>query len=63
MRMLLPKGSRRPQSIPYGRSVGSSVNSSYRDLAVVGAILHGKHIAPNLHMTLSPGSRRCCQDG
>lgn len=39
-------------------AVGSSVNSSYRDLAVVGAILHGKHIAPNLHMTLSPGSRQ-----
>jgi len=28
MRMLLPKGSRRAQSIPYGRSVGSSVNST-----------------------------------
>ncbi len=27
-RMLLPNGSRRPQSIPYGRSVGSSVNST-----------------------------------
>ncbi|PYU90489.1 MAG: aconitate hydratase [Acidobacteria bacterium] len=39
-------------------AVGSSVNSSYRDLAVVGAILRGKHIAPNLHMTLSPGSRQ-----
>ena len=39
-------------------AVGSSVNSSYRDLALVGAILRGKHIAPNLHMTLSPGSRQ-----
>ena len=39
-------------------AVGSSVNSSYRDLAVVAAILRGKHIAPNLHMTLSPGSRQ-----
>ncbi len=38
--------------------VGSSVNSSYRDLAVVAAILRGRHIAPNLHMTLSPGSRQ-----
>ena len=38
--------------------VGSSVNSSYYDLALVGAILHGRHIAPNLHMTLSPGSRQ-----
>src|SRR2546427_2351274 len=27
-RMWLPKGSRRPQSIPYGRSVGFSVNST-----------------------------------
>ncbi len=39
-------------------AVGSSVNSSYRDLAVVARILHGRHIAPNLHMTLSPGSRQ-----
>jgi len=39
-------------------AVGSSVNSSYRDLAVVASILHGRHIAPNLHMTLSPGSRQ-----
>ncbi len=38
--------------------VGSSVNSSYRDLAMVGAILRGRHIAPSLHMTLSPGSRQ-----
>ncbi len=38
--------------------VGSSVNSSYRDLAVVAAILRGRHIAPDLHMTLSPGSRQ-----
>jgi aconitate hydratase len=38
--------------------VGSSVNSSYRDLALVGAVLRGRHIAPNLHMTLSPGSRQ-----
>jgi len=38
--------------------VGSSVNSSYRDLAIVGAILRGRHIAPGLHMTLSPGSRQ-----
>ena len=27
-RMWLPKGSRKPQSMPYGRSVGSSVNST-----------------------------------
>ena len=33
-RMGLPKGSRRPQSIPYGRSVGSSVNSTPRPSSV-----------------------------
>jgi aconitate hydratase len=39
-------------------AVGSSVNSSYRDLMVVAAVLKGRHIAPDLHMTLSPGSRQ-----
>lgn len=39
-------------------AVGSSVNSSYRDLKVVAEVLKGKHVAPNLHMTLSPGSRQ-----
>ena len=39
-------------------AVGSSVNSSYRDLMVVREILKGKHVAPNLHVTLSPGSRQ-----
>jgi len=39
-------------------AVGSSVNSSYRDLMVVREILKGKHVAPGLHMTLSPGSRQ-----
>ena len=39
-------------------AVGSSVNSSFRDLMVVAKILKGKQIAPNLHMTLSPGSRQ-----
>lgn len=38
--------------------VGSSVNSSYRDLKMVAEIVKGKHVAPNLHMTLSPGSRQ-----
>ncbi len=38
--------------------VGSSVNSSYRDLMMVAKALHGKRIAPNLHMTFSPGSRQ-----
>jgi aconitate hydratase len=39
-------------------AVGSSVNSSYRDLMVVARSLKGKHVAPGLHMTLSPGSRQ-----
>ena len=39
-------------------AVGSSVNSSYRDLMVVAQVLKGKHVAPNLHMTMSPGSRQ-----
>jgi aconitate hydratase len=39
-------------------AVGSSVNSSYRDLMIVARVLKGKQIAPNLHMTLSPGSRQ-----
>ena len=39
-------------------AVGSSVNSSYRDLMIVAKVLKGKQIAPNLHMTLSPGSRQ-----
>lgn len=38
--------------------VGSSVNSSYRDLKMVAEIMKGKHVAPTLHMTLSPGSRQ-----
>jgi aconitate hydratase len=39
-------------------AVGSSVNASYRDLKVVAEIMKGKQVAPNLHMTLSPGSRQ-----
>jgi aconitate hydratase len=39
-------------------AIGSSVNSSYRDLMVVTHILRGQHVAPNLHVTLSPGSRQ-----
>ena len=39
-------------------AVGSSVNSSYRDLKIVAEIMKGKKVAPNLHMTLSPGSRQ-----
>jgi aconitate hydratase len=39
-------------------AIGSSVNSSYRDLMLVAAVLKGRHVAPNLHVTLSPGSRQ-----
>jgi aconitate hydratase len=39
-------------------AVGSSVNSSYRDLKMVAEIMKGKVVAPSLHMTLSPGSRQ-----
>jgi aconitate hydratase len=39
-------------------AVGSSVNSSYRDLMIVAKVLQGHHIAKGLHMTLSPGSRQ-----
>jgi aconitate hydratase len=38
--------------------VGSSVNSGYGDLAIVAAVLRGKVIAPNLVMTVTPGSRQ-----
>jgi len=39
-------------------AVGSSVNSSYRDLMVVGEALRGNRVHPELHMTMSPGSRQ-----
>jgi len=39
-------------------AVGSSVNSSYRDLMVVAEALLGKRVHPDLHMTMSPGSRQ-----
>jgi len=39
-------------------AVGSSVNSSYRDLMVVAKVLKGHHVAPDVSMTLSPGSRQ-----
>src|ERR671925_174033 len=39
--------------------IGSSVNSSYEDLAVVGAVLRGKRIAEGLvSATATPGSRQ-----
>ncbi len=37
--------------------VGSSVNSSYEDLAVVAAVLRGRTLQPDLDLTVTPGSR------
>lgn len=45
--------------IPVGQvCVGSSVNSGYEDLALVGAALHGKVVEPGVIMTVTPGSRQ-----
>jgi aconitate hydratase len=38
--------------------VGSSVNSSYEDLARVASILRGKVVHPSVEMTVTPGSRQ-----
>jgi aconitate hydratase len=38
--------------------VGSSVNSSYEDLAVVAATLRGQSLPPQLDLTVTPGSRQ-----
>jgi aconitate hydratase len=38
--------------------VGSSVNSSYEDLAVVAAVLRGRTLPPELDLTVTPGSRQ-----
>ncbi len=38
--------------------IGSSVNSGFADLAIVAAVLRGRVIAPNLVMTVTPGSRQ-----
>ena len=38
--------------------VGSSVNSSYEDLAVVAAVLHGGSVPPGIDLTVTPGSRQ-----
>jgi aconitate hydratase len=38
--------------------IGSSVNSGYADLAIVAEVLKGKGIAPNLALTVTPGSRQ-----
>jgi aconitate hydratase len=38
--------------------VGSCTNSSLYDLMVTAAILKGKHVHPNVSMTVTPGSRQ-----
>jgi aconitate hydratase len=38
--------------------VGSSVNSSYEDLATVGAALRGRTVHPSIDLTVTPGSRQ-----
>jgi aconitate hydratase len=38
--------------------VGSSVNSSYHDLATVAAVLADKSVHPNVAVTVTPGSRQ-----
>jgi aconitate hydratase len=38
--------------------VGSSVNSSYEDLAIVAAVLRDAIVAPDLEVTVTPGSRQ-----
>ena len=39
-------------------AVGSSVNSSFRDLSIVAHALDGKHTAPGISVAVSPGSRQ-----
>jgi len=38
--------------------IGSCTNSSLRDLMMVAAILEGRSISEDLHLTISPGSRQ-----
>jgi aconitate hydratase len=38
--------------------VGSSVNSSYEDVAVIAAVLRDRTLPPELDLTVSPGSRQ-----
>ncbi len=39
-------------------AIGSCTNSSYRDLWIVGKILEGKTVAPNVSLVISPGSKQ-----
>jgi aconitate hydratase len=38
--------------------IGSCTNSSYRDMMRVASILKGKTVAPNVSLTISPGSKQ-----
>jgi aconitate hydratase len=38
--------------------IGSSVNSSFEDLGIVAAVLRGRTVAPELDLTVTPGSRQ-----
>jgi aconitate hydratase len=42
--------------------VGSSVNSSYRDLMTVCRILEGNRVAPGVHFHINPGSRQVLEN-
>ena len=50
---------RKVAGTPVGQvCIGSSVNSGYEDLALVGAVLRGKVVDRRLVMTVTPGSRQ-----
>lgn len=42
--------------------VGSSVNSSYRDLMTVCRIIEGQRVAPGVHFHVNPGSRQVLEN-
>lgn len=38
--------------------IGSCMNSSYEDLVTVASVLKGKHVHPNVSLTITPGSKQ-----
>lgn len=42
--------------------VGSSVNSSFRDLMVVASIVEGRHAHPGVSLNINPGSRQVLEN-
>src|SRR5690606_21986936 len=42
--------------------IGSSVNSSFRDLMTVCRILEGRRIAPRVSLNINPGSRQVLEN-